>query len=144
MPDWMHGGDTHRIVHTLLNASHFLGQDNMFQRFSLDGGRVILVNGYSITTYQEALTADDLSKIEYTWSRNPDDTLIYENVRPPVRVVGHRKIKWDLEGNQRKSPYYLDEVRDVDMVNGRATFVYRNDRSSRITIHWEEWQQRQS
>jgi len=50
-----------------LKAVAFLGGDNFLQRYSFDSGRVLLVNGYTVTVYTYPLTPDDLSKIEYTW-----------------------------------------------------------------------------
>ena len=140
MPEWMHRNDDYVMLRTIIDAAHFLGQDNMFKRYSLDGGRTILVNGYSITTYLEPMTSEDLSKVEWTWSHADDAKLTTEDVRPPIRIIGHAATKEDQHGTQRKSPYYLQAVKHVDKVKGRATFVYRNERGREITIDWAEQQ----
>lgn len=138
MPEWMHRNDDYKMLNVVLQAAHFLGQDNMFKRYSLDNGRTILVNGYSITNYYEALTPEELGKMEWTWSHAPDCKLINENVRPPITPIGHPPSKYDQQGSQRKSPYFLEEVREVDPSVGRATFVYRNERGKKIIVDWVE------
>jgi len=138
MPEWMHKNDDYKMLHVLIEAAHFLGQDNMFKRYSLSDGRTILVNGYSITNYLEPMTPNDLSKMEWTWSHAEDCKLVTDNVRPPITVIGHGVTVHDQPGKQRKSPYFLDQVKNVDKVIGRATFVYRNERSKEIIIDWVE------
>lgn len=140
MPEWMHKNDDYRILRTIIDAAHFLGQDNMFKRYSLDGGRTILVNGYSITTYLEPMTPEELAKMEWTWSHADDAKLATEQIRPPVRIIGHDASPEDQPGTQRKSPYYLHAVNIVDKARGRATFVYRNERGREITVDWVEGQ----
>ena len=138
MPHWMHRNDDYRSLHVLIQAAHFLGQDNMFKRYSMDGGRTILVNGYSITTYLEPLSSEDLTKMEWTWSHAPDGKLVTESVRPPITPIGYIPAENDQPGSQRKSPYFLQAVENVDEEMGRAIFVYRNERGKEIFIEWEE------
>lgn len=138
MPEWMHQNDDYQILNIIIQAAHFLGHDNMFKRYSLDNGRTILVNGYSITNYLEPLTEENLSKMEWTWSHAADAKLLNENVRPPVTSIGHQPSKYDQPGSQRKSSYFLQGIREVDESVGRATFVYRNERGKEITVDWVE------
>lgn len=138
MPPWMHQDDDYRLLHVMIQAAHFLGQDNMFKRYSMEGGRVIVVNGYSITTYLDPLTPEDLSKIEITWGFAPNDVLVYDNMRPPITSIGHRQSKEDRQGKQRKSSYFLHEIIDADDRLATATFVYRNERGKEIRVFWQE------
>lgn len=138
MPEWMHQNDDYRMLNVIIQAAHFLGQDNMFKRYSFDNGRTILVNGYSITNYAEPLTKEELTRMEWTWSHAPDGKLVNENVRPPITCIGHKQSEYDQQGSQRKSPYFLEEVREVNNIMGSASFVYRNERGKKIVVDWVE------
>lgn len=138
MPEWMHNNDNYRVLKLLTDAAHFLGQDNMFKRYSLDGGRTILVNGYSITNYYEPLTSEDLSKMEWTWIYTDEYKLANEKVRPPIRAIRHQMEPYMVQGKQWKSPYFLHKLKNVDKDRGRATFIYRNEQGKEITIDWVE------
>ncbi|GAA96910.1 hypothetical protein E5Q_03584 [Mixia osmundae IAM 14324] len=52
----------------LLAASAWaLGGSNLFRRSVFDDGKVVVVQGYSITVYAKPLTAEDLDKTEWTY-----------------------------------------------------------------------------
>jgi hypothetical protein len=135
MPSWMHNDDDYRMLHVLLQAAKFLGQDNLFKRYSFDSGRMILANGYSITTYLVPLTASELEKMEQTWGFGLDSNLTFE-VRPPITTIGHKQQPTDQQGEQRKSAYYLQAVENVNGPAGYATFVYRNEQGQEIVVDW--------
>lgn len=48
-------------IQILQKVAPFLGGDNMFKRYVFGDGKWLLVNGYSITYFEEPLTREDLS-----------------------------------------------------------------------------------
>ena len=78
-------------------AARVVGGRNLLKRWVFDGGRVAMSLGYSITLYKEPLAADDLGKLEWTWTE-------FEPIATPrpERVERTEKLS-----------YFLTEVKHV-------------------------------
>ncbi|GAA5833113.1 hypothetical protein JCM5353_004238 [Sporobolomyces roseus] len=89
----------------------FLGGDNMFKRYVFGDGKWLLVNGYSITYFEEPLTRKDLLTLEHTWYI--DYPLILED-RPPVPERHGEK--------PAKQTFYIDGIETISAQS--AVFTY--------------------
>jgi len=129
--------DDRKAIDIIGRSVRFLGGDNLFRRYIFDDGRTLLTSGYSISLFDQPLTADDLTKIEYTWScacglnalaDSADDGY---NMRFPQRPN-------IAEGNG-KTTYYILDINDAGTsAQGRPqtrfTFAARDGR--RIQLLW--------
>lgn len=78
-------------------AAKAVGGPNFLRRWVFDNGAVTWSVGYAITLHRTALDADELNRIEWTWSEHP--------ARKPSRPGL-------VEGIQ-KFTYYISEVREL-------------------------------
>ena len=140
MPEWHLEDDRLLMIKVIMEAASFLGSDNVFRRYAFDGGKALLVNGYSITTYSHPLSDEDLEAVEMTWDRDSDSAITATKVRPAIVELGQRAAV-DLTSlddiRRRKSSYFLADVRKLPL-HGQAVFTYRNDRGKRIELHWSD------
>ena len=138
MPEWHLQGDRILMIKVIMEASSFLGADNVFRRYAFDGGKALLVNGYSITTYSHPLSDEDLNALEMTWGRDSDSAIAAIGIRPAIVELGHRVANHStglVDMRRRKSSYFLADVHKLPLY-GQAVFIYRNDRGKRIELHW--------
>lgn len=78
-------------------AAKAVGGPNLLRRWVFDNGAVTWSVGYAVTVHRQALTADELSRIEWTWNDHEP--------RKPSRAGL-------VEGIQ-KHTYYISEVREL-------------------------------
>ncbi|KAL8292977.1 hypothetical protein RQP46_000671 [Phenoliferia psychrophenolica] len=45
-----------------------IGGRNMFRRWVFDGGKTVWTSGFSVMIHRDALTADDLDRVEHSWT----------------------------------------------------------------------------
>ena len=132
--------DDRKAIDIISRSVRFLGGDNLFRRYIFDDGRTLLTSGYSITLFDQPLTPDDLTKIEYTWScalsiavrmlTRPDDGY---NMRFPQRP--------NVPEGNGKTTYYILDVDEagapsLGQPQTRLTFAARDGR--RIDLLWSE------
>ncbi|GAA5860597.1 hypothetical protein JCM3774_006219 [Rhodotorula dairenensis] len=84
-------------IKLLTAAANAVGGPNLLRRWVFDNGAVTWSVGYAITVHRKALSADDLSRIEWTWND-------HEPRKPSRRGL--------VEGIE-KHTYYISEVREL-------------------------------
>ncbi|TNY18111.1 glycosyltransferase-like protein [Rhodotorula diobovata] len=104
--DLIPGVDGIEAVKLLGDASSAVGGPNFLRRWLFDGGLVVFTVGHSITFHREALSPEDIARIEWTWEahepRRPsrrglrefEDKLTYyltsvERLSPEVTLLRH-------------------------------------------------------
>ncbi|BGO89742.1 hypothetical protein NBRC10512_004396 [Rhodotorula toruloides] len=92
------GIDAFRAIDILSSAASAVGGPNFLRRWIFDEGRVTWTVGHSITVHREALTPEDLTRIEWTWSEHPPR-------REPRRALaeGEEKLTYYLTSVERLS-----------------------------------------
>lgn len=117
-PNWLASGhgDARKSVALIGRAAAGVGGDNWRRRFVFDNGRIVVVLGYSVTIYDQALTADDLSRVEHTW--------IEHEPFFPLRNA--------LEEGVKKRTYYLTSARLIEQ--GVTRLVHQNKEGERVDI----------
>lgn len=65
--DLIPGVDGIEAVKLLGDASSAVGGPNFLRRWLFDGGLVVFTVGHSITFHREALSPEDIARIEWTW-----------------------------------------------------------------------------
>ncbi|GAA5834190.1 hypothetical protein JCM3766R1_004485 [Sporobolomyces carnicolor] len=98
-------------IQILQRVAPFLGGDNMFKRYVFGNGKWLLVNGYSITYFEEPLKKNDLQVMEHTWY--VDYPLIFET-RPGIP---------ERHGpGPAKQTFYIDDIETTS--DNTAVFTY--------------------
>ncbi|KAL8279176.1 hypothetical protein RQP46_008432 [Phenoliferia psychrophenolica] len=82
----------------LKRVMEFLGGDNMFKRYVFGDGKWLMVQGYSLTIFEEPLKPAQLAKMEHTWYEGY--RLSYPD-RPPVPE------RHDWDGLKVKQTFYI-------------------------------------
>ncbi|KAM0753643.1 hypothetical protein T439DRAFT_310430 [Meredithblackwellia eburnea MCA 4105] len=111
---------------TLLGrASDLIGGQNMFQRWVFDEGRTVFTAGYSVMVHRDALSNDDLRRVEHTW---PD----FQPRKPSrgPRLEGKEKFTYFLESIEQLSPSLI-------LFHHKCNHPSLNDTVSRIDILWD-------
>ncbi|GAA5926610.1 uncharacterized protein JCM15063_000323 [Sporobolomyces koalae] len=109
----------------------FLGGDNMFTRHVFGDGKWLLVNGYSITYFEEPLKPEDLTLLEHTWY--VDHPLIFKD-RPAIP---------ERHGpGPAKQTFYIETISDRG-----AVFTYlqadswdenvKNEERVKLQVYWD-------
>ncbi|GAA5971806.1 hypothetical protein JCM3765_003504 [Sporobolomyces pararoseus] len=115
---WVHlfGYGTNRTdfeqIQILQRVAPFLGGDNLFKRYVFGNGKWLLVNGYSITYFEEPLKKEDLKSMEHTWY--VDYPLILED-RPGIP---------ERHGpGPAKQTFYIDDIETTSDKNAVFTYI---------------------
>lgn len=90
-------------IRIIKRAVEFLGGDNMFRRYVFGDGKWLLVNGYSITYYEDKLTKQMMDKMEHTW---------YEGYRLSFEDRPDIPERHDTSGKglKCKQTFYIDDI----------------------------------
>ncbi|GAA5901305.1 uncharacterized protein JCM6883_000173 [Sporobolomyces salmoneus] len=137
---WVHlfGYGTNRTdfeqIQIFQRVAPFLGGDNLFKRYVFGNGKWLLVNGYSITYFEEPLKPNDLQVMEHTWY--VDYPLVLED-RPGIP---------ERHGSgPAKQTFYID---DIETTSDRsAVFTYLqadswdesmpSEQRVRLQVYWD-------
>lgn len=130
-------------IRLLKKVASFLGGDNMFERYVFDNGHWLLVNGYSLTLFEEPLTRPMLKLAEHTW---------YQDYRLSIDDRPEIPERRDDRGRAVKQTFYIDDLifyepeSEQAKKGVRATFVYASadkwdedvprELRKRIHVHW--------
>ncbi|KAK4705947.1 hypothetical protein P7C70_g247, partial [Phenoliferia sp. Uapishka_3] len=85
----------------LKRVMEFLGGDNMFKRYVFGDGRWLMVQGYSLTVYEEPLKPAQLAKMEHTW---------YDGYRLSYPDRPHIPERHDWDNLKVKQTFYIDDI----------------------------------
>ncbi|KPV76019.1 glycosyltransferase family 31 protein [Rhodotorula graminis WP1] len=127
--DLIPGVDGIDAIKLLGQASSAVGGPNFLRRWLFDGGLVVFTVGHSITFHREALSPEDLSRIEWTWEahepRRPsrrglrefDDKLTYylssvERLSPDVTLLRHTCAHPSVQAGLREIDVLWDVRKD--------------------------------
>ncbi|KAM0752729.1 hypothetical protein T439DRAFT_323343 [Meredithblackwellia eburnea MCA 4105] len=116
----------------------FLGGDNLFKRYVFGGGKWLLVQGYSVTLFEEPLEKDMLRKMEHTWYK--EHTLIDFPERPMIEE------RHDWDGKKVKQTFYIDDIKILSPKKALFTYVMADkwdenipsEERVRFEVLWDE------
>ncbi|POY70193.1 hypothetical protein BMF94_6776 [Rhodotorula taiwanensis] len=97
---WLHlipGVEGTPVINLMTAAANAVGGPTFLRRWVFDNGAVTLSLGYAITVHREALTKDELGRIEWTWE--------HHEPRKPSRP--------GLVEGIEKHTYYLSQVEEL-------------------------------
>ncbi|BGP17555.1 hypothetical protein JCM10213_004096 [Rhodosporidiobolus nylandii] len=96
------------------DAAAFLGGDNMFHRYIFGNGKWLLVNGYSLTYFEQPLKKEEMQYMEHTWYEGY--TLSFED-RP------HILERHDPSGKPAKQTFYIEATEILSPNSALFTFL---------------------
>ncbi|GAA5980765.1 hypothetical protein JCM11641_002637 [Rhodosporidiobolus odoratus] len=117
---WVHlyaYGTTHTDMQQIVrlrDAAAFLGGDNMFNRYVFGNGKWLLVNGYTITYFEEALKQEHMEFMEHTW---------YEGYELSFNDRPHIQERHDPTGAPAKQTFYIESTEILSPHSALFTYL---------------------